>query len=77
MQYRLRDLVRRCLTKNVEQRPRDVGDLKRELQAIGMAPPQRLQTAMGVYRARAANLSMTVVQQKSPPACAGGLDVLA
>jgi len=31
---RLRDLIRRCLTKSPEDRPRDVGDLRRELQAI-------------------------------------------
>jgi len=33
---RLRDLIQRCLTKDVEQRPRDVGDLRRELGAISM-----------------------------------------
>ncbi len=32
---RLRDLIRRCLTKDVNERPRDVGDLRRELSAIG------------------------------------------
>ena len=31
---RLVDLVRRCLTKDGEQRPRDIGDIKRELSAI-------------------------------------------
>ncbi len=31
---RLRDLVRRCLTKDAEERPRDIGDLRRELNAI-------------------------------------------
>src|SRR5437773_403861 len=31
---RLRDLVRRCLTKSVADRPRDAGDLRRELQSI-------------------------------------------
>jgi serine/threonine protein kinase/tetratricopeptide (TPR) repeat protein len=31
---RLRDLVRRCLTKDVGQRPRDIGDLRRELESI-------------------------------------------
>ena len=31
---RLRDVVRRCLTKDVEERPRDIGDLRRELGAI-------------------------------------------
>src|SRR5262249_31407881 len=31
---RLRDLVRRCLTKEASDRPRDIGDLRRELAAI-------------------------------------------
>ncbi len=31
---RLRDLLERCLTKDVEQRPRDIGDLRRELGSI-------------------------------------------
>jgi non-specific serine/threonine protein kinase len=31
---RLRDLIERCLTKDVAQRPRDIGDLRRELGAI-------------------------------------------
>jgi len=31
---RLRDLLRRCLTKEVKDRPRDIGDLRRELAAI-------------------------------------------
>jgi TolB-like protein/Tfp pilus assembly protein PilF len=31
---RLTDLVRRCLTKDLDERPRDIGDLKRELSAI-------------------------------------------
>ncbi|MEO5988957.1 MAG: protein kinase [Candidatus Eisenbacteria bacterium] len=33
---RLRDVVRRCLTKDVEERPRDIGDLRRELGAIAI-----------------------------------------
>ena len=33
---RLRDLVRRCLTKDGGERPRDIGDLRRELGAIAM-----------------------------------------
>jgi len=32
---RLRDLVRRCLQRDVRERPRDIGDLGRELSAIG------------------------------------------
>src|SRR5262245_24822235 len=31
---RLRDLIRRCLTKDANERPRDIGDLRRELGAI-------------------------------------------
>ena len=31
---RLRDLLRRCLTKDAEARPRDIGDLRRELATI-------------------------------------------
>ncbi|HET9950278.1 MAG TPA: protein kinase, partial [Candidatus Eisenbacteria bacterium] len=31
---RLRDLIERCLTKDVAQRPRDIGDLRREMIAI-------------------------------------------
>ncbi|MFN8176807.1 MAG: protein kinase [bacterium] len=33
---RLRDVVRRCLTKDVDERPRDIGDLRRELSAIAL-----------------------------------------
>ena len=40
---RLRDLVRRCLTKDANERPRDIGDLRRELSGIAleMSSPQR------------------------------------
>jgi TolB-like protein/Flp pilus assembly protein TadD len=31
---RLRDVVRRCLTKEAEDRPRDIGDLRRELVSV-------------------------------------------
>jgi serine/threonine protein kinase/Tfp pilus assembly protein PilF len=31
---RLRDLIQRCLTKDLGERPRDIGDLRRELSAI-------------------------------------------
>jgi len=31
---RLRDLIRRCLTKDPNERPRDIGDLRREISAI-------------------------------------------
>jgi serine/threonine protein kinase/tetratricopeptide (TPR) repeat protein len=33
---RLGDLMRRCLTKDVAERPRDIGDLRRELGAIAL-----------------------------------------
>ncbi len=33
---RLRDLMQRCLTKDVAERPRDIGDLRRELGAIAL-----------------------------------------
>ena len=33
---RLRGVVRRCLTKDVEKRPRDIGDLRRELADIAL-----------------------------------------
>ena len=33
---RLGDLIRRCLTKDVAERPRDIGDLRRELSAIAL-----------------------------------------
>src|SRR6185369_11119966 len=33
---RLRDMTRRCLTKDVQERPRDIGDLRRELTDIAL-----------------------------------------
>ena len=33
---RLRDLVQRCLTKDDSERPRDIGDLRREMSAIAL-----------------------------------------
>jgi len=42
---RLKDLLKRCLTKDAEVRPRDIGDLKRELGAIA----QELSSASGVH----------------------------
>ncbi len=33
---RLRTLIRRCLTRDAAQRPRDIGDLRRELRAIAL-----------------------------------------
>ncbi len=44
---RLRDLVQRCLTKDVAERPRDIGDLRRELAAIAadLSSPSRSSAA--------------------------------
>jgi serine/threonine protein kinase/Tfp pilus assembly protein PilF len=44
---RLRTLLGRCLTKDVQQRPRDIGDLRRELNAIAleMSSPKVSRTA--------------------------------
>jgi TolB-like protein len=47
---RLRDLLRRCLTKNAGERPRDVGDLRGELLAIASdlsSPGRRADTIGG------------------------------
>ena len=35
---RLRDLIGRCLTKDPDERPRDIGDLRRELGALRLEP---------------------------------------
>jgi serine/threonine protein kinase/tetratricopeptide (TPR) repeat protein len=47
---RLRDLLRRCLTKAVKDRPRDIGDLRRELVAIAqeMSSPSGIGVATRV-----------------------------
>ena len=44
---RLRDMVRRCLTKDPNERPRDIGDLRRELSAIliDMTSPSGIRAA--------------------------------
>jgi TolB-like protein len=44
---RLRDLLSRCLTKEPDARPRDIGDLRRELSAIGfeLSSPSGIRTA--------------------------------
>ncbi len=42
---RLRDLVRRCLTKDADARPRDIGDLRREIMAI----TQELSSPSGLH----------------------------
>jgi len=45
---RLRELVRRCLVKDLESRPRDVGDLRRELASIAA---ERASSASGLATA--------------------------
>jgi serine/threonine protein kinase/Tfp pilus assembly protein PilF len=54
---RLRDLVRRCLTKEVADRPRDIGDLRRELGAI----MQELSSPSGARPAAAQAPSLAVL----------------
>ncbi len=44
----LRDLLRRCLTKNPADRPRDIGDLRRELTALSSASSARASSPSGV-----------------------------
>jgi TolB-like protein/Tfp pilus assembly protein PilF len=44
---RFKDLLKRCLTKDVEERPRDIGDLRRELSGI----LQEMSSASGVHAA--------------------------
>src|SRR5882672_5158437 len=53
---RLRDLMQRCLTKDVAERPRDIGDLRRELSAIA----QQL-SSPGARSAAAADLPSLAV----------------
>ena len=52
MPPRLRDLLERCLTKDVDQRPRDIGDLRRELGAIAqeLSSPGRPAAAAATER---------------------------
>ena len=47
---RLRDVIRRCLTKEADKRPRDIGDLRRELQTIATEPS----SASGIQASRVA-----------------------
>ncbi len=49
---RLRDLLERCLTKDVDQRPRDIGDLRRQLGAIAqeLSSPGRPAAAAATER---------------------------
>ena len=54
---RLRDVVRRCLTKDVEERPRDIGDLRRELAAIALESSQ----PSGISSAAAQRPSLAVL----------------
>ena len=54
---RLRDVIGRCLTKDAEQRPRDIGDLRRELSAIVL----ELSSPSGIHRSSAAQPSLAVL----------------
>jgi serine/threonine protein kinase/Tfp pilus assembly protein PilF len=54
---RLADLVRRCLTRDVDSRPRDVGDLRRELDAILL----EMTTGSGIRRAPTEMPSLAVL----------------
>jgi TolB-like protein/Flp pilus assembly protein TadD len=54
---RLRELTRRCLTKNVDERPRDIGDLRRELTAIA----QELSAPSSAIGAASATPSLAVL----------------
>ena len=54
---RLRDVVRRCLTKEADDRPRDIGDLRRELAAIA----QELSAGAGAHAAPASALPSLAV----------------
>jgi serine/threonine protein kinase/Tfp pilus assembly protein PilF len=55
---RLVDVIRRCLTKDVEARPRDIGDLKRELVAIAADASSSGSSSSGI---RAAVPSLAVL----------------
>jgi serine/threonine protein kinase len=54
---RLRDLMQRCLTKDVAERPRDIGDLRRELGAIA----QQMSSSSGTGSGAAADLPSLAV----------------
>jgi len=58
---RLRELTRRCLTKEVEERPRDIGDIRRELSSIlqGMS-------SSGIQAAPADKPSLAVLYFENP-----------
>jgi serine/threonine protein kinase/Tfp pilus assembly protein PilF len=71
---RLRDLVKRCLTKEVKDRPRDIGDLRRELTSIA----QELSAPASGMVAQATTPSLAVLyfenlasDQESEYFCAG------
>ena len=71
---RLRDVVRRCLTKDPNERPRDIGDLRRELSAIVL----EMSSPSGVRAAPADVPSLAVLyfenlasDQESEYFCAG------
>ena len=59
-------LARRCLTKDVDERPRDIGDLRRELSAIAleMSAPWQARTA-GLRRFR--RLGRALLRKSSLP----------
>jgi serine/threonine protein kinase/Tfp pilus assembly protein PilF len=54
---RLGDLMQRCLTKDVAERPRDIGDLRRELGAIA----QQMSSSSGARSGAAAELPSLAV----------------
>ncbi|TMQ64888.1 MAG: protein kinase [Candidatus Eisenbacteria bacterium] len=54
---RLREVVRRCLIKNSDGRPRDIGDLRRELSAIA----QELSSVSGIQASPATAPSLAVL----------------
>src|SRR4051812_21573322 len=54
---RVRDLLRRCLTKDADARPRDIGDLRRELAAI----VAELSSPSGVHAVGGATPSLAVL----------------
>ncbi len=58
---RLRDLLRRCLTKNPQDRPRDIGDLRRELTAIASESPAAASSSGTVPSAPAPMPSLAVL----------------
>jgi serine/threonine protein kinase len=58
---KLRDLIRRCLTKNPDERPRDIGDLRRELTTLVTESSSRGLSSSGAQPAAAAVLPSLAV----------------